>query len=48
MAREIQSLARRARERGAPDGPVVASWAWSSLVAVLVPALVLALVIAIT
>jgi len=48
MAREIQSLAQRARERGVPDGPVVASWAWSSLAAVLVPVLVLALVIAIT
>jgi len=48
MAREIQGLAQRARERGAPDGPVVASWAWSSLAAVLVPMLVLALVIAIS
>ena len=48
IAREIQSLAQQARERGAPDGPVVASWAWSSLAAVLVPALVLALVIAIS
>jgi len=48
MAREIQSLAQRARERGAADGPVVASWAWSSLAAVLVPVLVLALVIAIS
>jgi Bacterial PH domain len=48
IAREIQSLAQKARERGAPDGPVVASWAWSSLAAVLVPALVLALVIAIS
>jgi hypothetical protein len=48
MAREIQSLAQRARERGAADGQVVASWAWSSLAVVLVPALVLALVIAIS
>jgi signal transduction histidine kinase len=48
MAREIQSLAQKARERGAPDGPVVASWAWSSLAAVLVPALLLALVIVIS
>jgi Bacterial PH domain len=48
MAREIQNLAQRARERGAPDGPVVASWAWSSLAAVLVPVLVLALVIALS
>jgi len=48
IAREIQGMAQKARERGAPDGPVVASWAWSSLAAVLVPALVLALVIAIS
>jgi signal transduction histidine kinase len=48
MAREIQSLAQKARERGAPDGPVVASWAWPSLAAVLVPALLLALVIVIS
>jgi Bacterial PH domain len=48
MAREIQGLAQKARERGAPDGPVVASWAWSSLAAVLVPALLLALVLVIS
>lgn len=48
MAREIQSLAQKARERGAPDGPVIASWAWSSLAAVLGPALLLALVIVIS
>lgn len=47
MAREIQSLAQKARERGAPDGPVVASWAWSSLAAVLVPTLLFVLVIVI-
>jgi hypothetical protein len=47
MAREIQGLAQKARERGAADGPIVASWAWSSLAAVLLPALALILVIAI-
>ncbi len=47
MAREIQGLAQKARERGAMDGPIVASWAWSSLAAVLLPTLVLVLVIAI-
>lgn len=47
MAREIQGLAQKARERGAVDGPVVASWAWLSMAAVLLPALALALVIAI-
>jgi hypothetical protein len=47
MAREIESMASRARERGAAGGTVVASWAWSSLAAFGVPALVLALAIAI-
>lgn len=47
MAREIQGLAQKARERGAVDGPIVASWAWLSLAAVLLPALALVLVIAI-
>ena len=47
MAREIQSMAQKACQRGAADGPVVASWAWSSLAAVLVPALALVLVIVI-
>jgi Bacterial PH domain len=48
MAREIKSMASQARERGAADGAVVASWAWSSFAAVGVPLLVLALVIAIS
>jgi hypothetical protein len=47
MAREIQAMASQARERGAAGGAVVASWAWPSLAAFCVPALVLALVIAI-
>jgi hypothetical protein len=47
MAREIQGLAQKARQRGAADGAVVAGWAWLSLAAVLVPALALALVIVI-
>jgi len=45
MAKEIDGMARRARERGAADGPVVGSWAWPSLAAFLVPALMLVLVI---
>jgi len=45
MAREILSLAEKARERGAADGPVVASWAWSPVAAVLVPALALIAVV---
>lgn len=47
MAREIQSMASQARERGAAGGAIVRSWAWSSLAAFGVPALTLALVIAI-
>jgi hypothetical protein len=46
MAREIESLASQARERGADGGQVVASWAWWSIAAFLVPALTLALLIA--
>ncbi len=45
MAREIESMASQARERGAAGGPVVASWAWSSLAAFGVPALALTLLI---
>jgi Bacterial PH domain len=47
IAREIQSLAQKARQRGTADGPVVASWAWSSLAAVMVPVVALVLVIVI-
>jgi len=47
MAREIKNMASQARERGAAGGAVVRSWAWSSLAAIGVPALALALVIAI-
>ena len=47
MAKEIQAMASQARERGAAGGAVVARWAWPSLAAFCVPALVLALVIAI-
>lgn len=45
MAREIDGMARHARERGAAGGAIVGSWAWPSLAAFLVPVLVLVLVI---
>jgi hypothetical protein len=45
MAREIGSMASRARERGAADGQVVATWAWSSLAAIMLPVLALLLAI---
>ncbi len=45
MAREIKGMADKARERGAADGAVVGSWAWSSMAAFLVPALALVLLI---
>ena len=47
MAREIEGMARQARAQGAADGPVVPSWAWPSLAAFGVPALVLVLLIVI-
>ena len=48
MAREIQGMAAQARQRGAVGGQVVASWAWSAMAAILVPALALVLVIVIS
>lgn len=47
MAREIQSMAASARQRGAAGGQVVASWAWSAMAAVVVPVLALVLAIVI-
>ena len=47
MAREIQGMAAKARQRGAVGGQVVASWAWSAMAAIGVPALALVLVIVI-
>ena len=47
MAVQLDQLARDARERGAPAGPRVVSWAWSAIAAIVVPAIALALVIAV-
>ncbi|MGD0685138.1 MAG: hypothetical protein ABSA03_08455 [Streptosporangiaceae bacterium] len=47
MAREIQAIASQASKLGAADGPVVASWAWRSLAAVLLPVAALVLLIVI-
>ena len=47
MAAQLDQLARDARERGAPAGPRVVSWAWSAIAAIVVPAIALALVIAV-
>ena len=47
MAGQLDQLARDARERGAPAGPRVVSWAWSAIAAIVVPAVALALVIAV-
>jgi Bacterial PH domain len=44
MAKELDGLAKQARDRGAPGGPRVTSWAWRPLAAILIPALLLALV----
>jgi hypothetical protein len=47
MAVQLDQLARDARERGALAGPRVVSWAWSAIAAIVVPAIALALVIAV-
>jgi hypothetical protein len=45
MAAQLDELASRARDRGAPAGPRIATWAWQPAVAILVPAIALILVI---
>jgi hypothetical protein len=47
MAAQLDQLARDARERGAAAGPRVVSWAWGAIAAMVVPAIALALVIAV-
>ncbi len=47
MATQLDQLARDARERGAAAGPRVASWAWGAIAAIVVPAIGLALVVAV-
>jgi hypothetical protein len=47
MAKEIGTMVSQARERGAADGQVVATWAWSSLAAVAIPAAALVLIVVI-
>jgi len=46
MAVQLDQLARDARERGAAAGPRVVSWAWGPMAAIVVPAIALALVVA--
>ena len=45
MATQLDDLAQQARERGAPAGPRVVSWAWPAVAAIVGPAVVLVLVI---
>jgi Bacterial PH domain len=45
MATQLDDLAQEARERGAPAGPRVVSWAWPSIAAIVVPGIVLVLVV---
>jgi len=47
MATQLDQLARNARERGAAAGPRVVSWAWDAIAAIIVPAIALALVVAV-
>ena len=45
MATQLDDLAQQARERRAPAGPRVVSWAWPAVAAIVAPAVVLVLVI---
>jgi hypothetical protein len=45
MATQLDEMARQARERGAPAGPCVVTWAWPPAVAIAAPAVALVLVI---
>jgi hypothetical protein len=45
MALQLDELVKDARNRGAPGGPRVVSWAWRPAAAILLPAILLALVI---
>lgn len=47
MAVQLDQLARDARNGGADAGPLVATWAWRPIVAIVAPAIALALVIAV-
>ena len=47
MATQLGELARDARDRGAAGGPRVVSWAWLPTAAILAPAVLLVLVIAV-
>jgi len=47
MATQLDQLARDAREGGAAAGPRVVSWAWGAIAAIVVPAIALALVVAV-
>jgi hypothetical protein len=45
MATQLDDLAQEARERGAPAGPRVVSWAWPAIAAIVVPGIALVIVI---
>jgi hypothetical protein len=47
MATQLDQLARDARERGAIAGPRIVSWAWDAIAAIVVPAIALALIVAV-
>jgi hypothetical protein len=44
---QLEQLARDARDGGADAGPLVVTWAWRPIVAIVAPAIALALVIAV-
>jgi hypothetical protein len=47
MTVQLDQMARDARNGGADPGPLVVTWAWRPIVAIVVPAIALALVIAV-
>lgn len=48
MAKQLDELARDARQRGVPGGLPVATWSWWSIAGIIVPAIALVLVITVT
>jgi len=48
MAKQLNQLAKDAREQGAPGGPQVVTWCWWSAAGIVVPAVALILVITLT
>lgn len=48
MAKQLDEMAKDARERGVPGGPAISTWSWWSAAAIVAPAIALVLVITLT